>query len=326
LPVNQPQIRVTIGGTPVYGVVSAEVERVAFFAADRFSVAFSVEASGKSFDFFSAAGRQVATIEVALRDFGYVQLLTGQIDNIFCDVLRNRVMVSGRDLSAQLIDTEIAETFANHTSSQIAIDICGRHNLTPDVTATSTLVGQYYELDHARSGLSLGSRAGTAWNLLSWLAFMEGFSLSVFGTTLRFGPPVTNEPLLLCPLDCADMTIDTAACLPTKTIVKSWSPRNKTVTAEMAGGGSGATAMLVRPSLTGQQAALLAKNHLSTLQTHATVLTATLPGETSMTPGATITLYGTSSQFDQDYAIDVIRRTVDAERGYVQHIRAHALG
>jgi phage protein D len=325
LPINQPQIRVAIGGVPVSGVISAEVERVAFFAADRFTVSFSVDASGLTFDFFSSAGKQVATIDVALEEFGYVQLLTGQIDNIYCDLLQNKVTISGRDLSAQLIDTEIAETFANQTSSQIATRICERHNLTPNVTATSTLVGQYYELDHARSGLGLGSRSGTEWNLLAWLAQIEGFALSVFGTKLTFGVPPAGAPFRLSPQGCIDLSIDTAASLPGTTVVKSWSPRNKTVTTQTANRGLGTTATLIRPSLTSQQAALLARNHLSTLQTHGTVLLATLPGETSLSPGGTITLFGTDSSFDQNYAIDVIRRSVDAKCGYVQQIRAHAL-
>jgi len=135
LQVNQPEIRVAIGGVPVFGIISADVERVAFFAADRFSVTFSVDASGQTFSFFSGAGKQLATIDVALQEFGYVELLTGQIDNVYSDLLENKVTVSGRDLSAQLIDTEIAETFANQTSSQIATLICGRHQLTPNVTA-----------------------------------------------------------------------------------------------------------------------------------------------------------------------------------------------
>lgn len=325
LQVNQPQVRFTVSGVVVPGVLAVEIERVAFFAADRFSITVSVDASGFALGFFTGAGKQIVTIEVALAEFGYVNLLTGQIDNVYCDLLSGKVTLAGRDLSAQLIDSEIAETFANQTSGQIATAICARHQLTPNVTSTSTLVGQYYELDHARSALGLNSRGGTEWNLLSWLAQIEGFTLSVFGTTLTFGILPTVEPVLLTPRGCIDLVIDTAASLPVTTMVKSWSPRNKTVTTEMAGNGQGTVTTLIRPSLTSQQASKLAQNHLSTLQTHGTVLMATLPGETSLVPGGSITLAGSFLNFDQTYSIDVIRRTLDGERGFVEHIRAHAL-
>lgn len=323
--VSQPQIRVAIGGVAVFGAISAEVERVVFFAADRFSVTFSVDASGLALGFFSNSGKQVVTIEVTVQAFGYVELLTGQIDNIYCDLLHRTVTLAGRDLSAQLIDSEIAETFANQTSSQIATAICARHDLTPNVTATSTLVGQYYELDHARSALGLNSRGGTEWNLLSWLAQIEGFSVSVSGTTLTFGIPPNAEPLVLTPQMCISLVVDTAACLPTTTTVKSWSPRTKTMTTQTAGSGQGTVSTLIRPSLTSQQALKLAQSHLSTLQTHGTVLLVTMPGETSLLPGGSITLVGTGSEYDQTYVIDVIKRSIDSEHGFVEHIRAHAL-
>ncbi len=324
MPVNQPQIRVTIGGVPVPGVIAAEVESVAFFAADRFSVAFSLTASGMTFDDFAAEGGQVVTIEVSVREFGYVALLTGQVDNTVSDLLLKRVTVSGRDLSARLIDSEIAETFANQTSSQIASLLCSRHDLTAKVTKTSTLVGQYYELDHARSSLGVNSRGGTEWNLLSWLALLEGFSLSVTGTTLTFGVPALLGPFPLNVQSCIDLAIDVARSLPKTTIVKSWNARNKVTTTQSAGGG-GKTATLIRPGLSSQQASKLAENHLMTLQTHGTILTARFPGETSLVPGATISLDGTESHYDGTYAIDVITRSIDAERGFVQRIRAHAL-
>jgi phage protein D len=325
LQVNQPQIRVTIGGVAVAGVIAAEIERVAFFAADRFSVTFSVDVSGLQFDYFEFAGKQVTTIELALTAFGYVELLTGQIDNVYSDLLNREVTIAGRDLSAKLIDSEIAETFANQTSSQIATAICARHNFTPNVTPTSTLVGQYYELDHARSALGLYSRGGTEWNLLSWLAGLEGFTLSVFGTTLTFGILPDTAPFLLTLQDCIDLVVDTAASLPTTTIVKSWNSRDKRASTQMAGDGEGTVTTLIRPGLTSQQASTLARNHLATLQTHGTVLLATIPGETSLVPGGSMTLVGTASNYDQNYAIDVIKRSLDAERGFVEHIRAHAL-
>lgn len=326
MPVNQPQVRVTIDGDAVPGITAATIERVGYFAADRFSVTFALGAAVR-FDrnYFSAVGAKLLIVEVSDQLYGFTQLVTGQIDNIFDNIKSNLVTVTGRDLSARLIDTEISETFANQTSSQVASMICARHGLTANVTQTSTPVGQYYDLDHARSALGLNSRGGTEWNLLSWLAMIEGFSLSVFGTTLNFGMPPTTQPFRLTPQECLELSIDSLAALPKIATVKSWNTRGKTTVVQTAGSDAGPITTLIRPNLTSQQASKMAQNHLTVLNTHGTLLLATMPGELSLAPGATVSLFGTGSRYDQIYLVDTVCRTIGVARGFTQHVRAHAV-
>jgi phage protein D len=325
LQVNQPQVQVSIGGAAIPGAVSVEIEQVAYFAADRFAVVFAMGAAETGAAYFAALGAQTVVIEAALAPGGFVSLLTGQVDNIRLDMPRNIAILTGRDLSAGLIDTEIAETFANQTASQIAQAIAARHSLTPNVSATSTPVGQYYDLDHARSALGLNSRAGTEWNLLSWLALIEGFVLSVTGTTLNFGPVPPGTPLFLTPLDCMELILDSATAIPATATVKSWNTRSKTIVTQTAGTGQGLSTTLIRPNLTSQQAMNLADNHLAGLAQHGTIMVATMPGELTLVPGATINLSETNSAFDQTYMVDTIRRSIDSARGFTQIVRAHAV-
>ncbi len=322
LPVSQPQVRVSIGDAILAGAIALEVEQVAYFAACRFVVTMPL---GGDAAFYASLGLQTITISIAVNPSGYVELLTGQIDNIRIDLAETTATLSGRDLSARLTDTEISETFANQTASQIATTIAARHGLAPNVTATVTPVGQYYELDHARSALALHSRTGTEWNMLSLLAKTENFGLSVTGTTLNFGPVGAGVPVVLAPQSCISLELDIATTIPAATTVKSWNTRNKTVVMQSAGSDSGNSTTLIRPNLTSAQASNLAANHLSVLARHGTILRAKIPGETVLTPASPILLTGTNSSLDQTYAIDAIIRSIDGRNGFAETIHAHAL-
>ncbi len=326
MPVNQPQILVAIDGLPVPGATALDIESVAWFSADRFRVEFALGAAPRtSAAFFAALEAQTLTINVALGGAGFVNLLTGQIDNIRLDLKENIASLCGRDLSAQLIDTEIAETFANQTASQIASTIAVRHGLGANVTETGTPVGQYYELDHARSALGANARATTEWNLLTWLAQIENFSLSVVGTTLNFGPPVPPIPVFFTPQNFIALALDTATAIPAMAIVKSWNTRNKMANTQTAGSGAGISTTMIRPNLTPAQAQAIATNHLATLAQHTTILSGTMPGDLVLGPAAQILLGGTESALDQLYTVEAITRSLDARRGFTQTIRAHAV-
>jgi len=326
LPVSQPQVQVTAGGGLLPGVISVEIDHVGYFAAGRFRVVCAlggVQAAGAAT--FLSLGAAMVSISIGVTAAATANIFTGKIDNIRIDVLESTAMLTGRDLSGLLIDAEISETFANQTSSQIAEAIAGRHGLTANVTATQTKVGQYYDLDHARSALGLNSRAGTEWNLLCWLALIEGFSLSVTGMTLNFGPAAAGSSMSLTPADCIELSLDLSTAMPGTVTVKSWSSREKSVFQQTVGSGPGAVTTLIRPNLTVQQAASYAANHLSSLMRQTSMIALVMPGELTLLPGSIIALNATNSSFDQNFSIETIRRTMDARRGFTQAIRAYAV-
>ena len=325
MPVEQPALRVTIDGFAVPGATYLEVESLGYFSADRFRVGFAIGAAGvTSTAFFAVVQAQRIEIEVAVAPAGFATVLVGQIDNVRLDLQRNAATLSGRNLAALLIDAEISETFVNQTSAQIAATIAARHGLAPNVTATATPVGQYYEIDHARYGLGVNARATTEWNLLAWLAQIEGFSLSVTGTTLDFGPAAPAPIVFITPEALLNLTVDLATTIPSQAVVKSWNSRNKVVVTQIAGAATGLSTSVVRPNLTAAQAAAAAANHLAALGRHKTVLTATMPGELTLAPGTGIVLGGTGSALDQAYTIDSISRSIDCRSGFVQTVRAYA--
>ena len=321
MPVEQPQLLPSIGGVPVPGSIALEINSVAYFAADRFRIVFAIGAAPfTTTAYFSALGLQEITISASLDGLGYVTLLVGQIDNVRIDLLANTATLTGRDLSARLIDAEISETFANQTASQIATTVAARHQLTANVSATTTPVGQYYELDHARSALGLNSRMTTEWNLLSALAQIEDYGLSVVGNTLNFGPPPAVEVVPVTPENFILISLDIAAALPQMSTVQSWNCRNKNVVSGTQGSGAGTT--MIRPNLTAAQAQTMAMNHLATLSQHGTILTGTMPADLSLAPGMQLVLSGTYSLFDQSYVVQSISRRLQANSGFSQMIKA----
>jgi hypothetical protein len=128
----------------------------------------------------------------------------------------------------------------------------------------------------------------------------------------------------LTPQNCIALDFESSVAIPTMTNVKSWSARNKAVVSQTAGSGA-RTTTLIRPNLNNKQAESLAVNHLAGLQMHRTVLQAVMPGELALAPGSAVLVSQTNSGFDQTYLVDLVRRAVDAERGFTQIIRAHAV-
>jgi hypothetical protein len=324
LPVELPTLQITVGDMPVRGAVSVRIEQAAFFRAGRFAVSLAMGAPPLwGIADYARLSLQTLTISVATSGFGFLTLITGQIDNVVIDCAAQRATLSGRDLSARLIDTETAESFLNQTASDVAITIAGRHGLVADVVPTTAVIGQYYELDHARSALITHSRIGNEWDLLVWLAQAENYFVSVSGINLYFGPMPVISPVAIDVGDCLDVSIDIALALPNCAAVKSWNSRDKMAVTQVAGTGSSVTT-LVKPNLSSAQALDLATSHLAALAQHVTILDLKLPGELNLAPGGMIYLTGTGSALDQVYVIEEIVREIDVSHGFVETIRGYA--
>lgn len=320
---DTPQVRISVSGMPIPGLTEMEVTSLGYFEADRFFVSFAIGSGPFSgIGFFAGLGLQVLTIEAATGGLGFVTLLVGQIDNVQIRLADNLAVLTGRDLSCLLVDSQVSESFVNQTASQIATLIAQRHELIANVTQTSTPVGQYYELAHARVVLGRYARATTEWGLLVELAQAEGFDLSVSGTTLNFGPTAPGIALDVTPANFMDLSLDMAASLPTALTVKSWNIRNKAVSS--ADAGSGAARVMIRPNLTQTLASEMALAQLATLSRHAVVLEGRMPGDVALMPGMAIGLSGTGSVFDRDFRIAIVTRMLSARSGFTQMIRAYA--
>lgn len=327
------QLGCTINGLSITGGYFAEIYQSSYLTADRFSIGLVVGADPLlTTDYIANLGSEHIAIGLSIGTENTLTappmpLLSGLIDNIDIDFRNNIVVISGRDLSARLIDLEVQENFSNQTSSQIANLFATRCSLQSNITPTTTPVGQYYELTHSSTSLGLHSRAGTAWSLLAWLADRENFQLSVSGNILNFGPAVSPPTSLELNwgTDLISLTIDRATGLNAPVVtVHSWNTRSKSAVSASVGSGALKT-VLVRPNLSADLVGKIARQAQAAQAAHEILISAEMPGETILAPGMTINLSGTSSSYDRAYNIVELIRRIDLRSGFSQNFKAQAI-
>jgi hypothetical protein len=325
LPAKTPQVRVTINGVVVPGVIALTVDMVGHYAANRFCVTFAIGTSPfyGYLDFLSFGNASI-TIEVETEPFSYSTLLIGVVDNTSVDLIKCTAILTGRDLAAALIETEVTETYVNLTASQVAQNIAEKHDLVPNISSTEELIGQYYELDHARSILGLNSRSMTEWNLLTDLAILEDYILYIDNDTLYFGAWPAQQQALFTVDDFSELKIDDSGALPASTTVSSWNTKLKAVTSATTGGGVGRT--IVRPNLSLSQATSIAQTQLNAAARHKRVLRAVMPGDLVIRPGFGFTLVDTALGEDQPYIVTSVVKLIGTAHGFVQKVVAYAAG
>lgn len=351
--VRSPRIRLLANNNVIRGAIKMEVVSNNHYSASRMSgdISLSADATYGLAWWASQADImldcQMAISQTNAATPAWQSICTGRVDHLqFDDIGTMCVRFDGRDRTADLIDAKTQETFANQTSSQIATTLAGRHGLTADVTATTTTVGQYYELEHDRITHDNFSHQTTEWDLLTNLAQEEDFDVWVTGTTLHFKPKddstvktysVNYSPACagnaVPTLDVETVSMERSLTLANdiEVVVKTTNLRNgvayiktaKGVHTKSVGATNSTTQKYVflKPGLTPDQALKYAQQKLSELSRHERVLNIMMPGELTWTARDKVQLIGTNSAFDQVYYIDEITREMDFEGGFTQHVR-----
>lgn len=275
------------------------------------------------------------------KSVAWTSVLQGRIDTITSiDLDAGLMMIEGRDYTADLIETKTVEAFVNRTSSEIATELAGRHGLTADVVATTTPVGQYYQLEHDRVELDEISRTTTEWDLLVYLAKHEQYDVWVSGRTLHFRPKVKQDdadPFVVewssNPNASNTMRLQLCRALTiakgVKVTVKSWNPKTKqsfTKTVQSQGTKLATNVepqqyVLTVPGKTEEEALRMANAHLAEISKHERRVTAVMPGNAELTPRDIVEVRGTGTTWDQRYFIDEIDRDISFDGGFVMTIK-----
>jgi len=301
------------------GVLSAEVDSNNHFAADRFRVRFV--GSVVAMDLLHVPGGEIE-IEIGL-DGQWLSCIVGLIDTVSFDPVLGTVDVEGRDLSAQLIETQTDETFANRTSSEIATLFGARHGLLVAADPTTTPIGRYYQSEHDRVTLSQFGKTSTEWDLLAFLAIREGFDLYMIGRVLRFGLPLLTGALEIQLGDCTSLHLGHAVGLarPVDVSVKSWNSRTGDAVMGHAlslGIGPVWQRKITRPNLSNADAQQQALRVIGDLKRHEWTAAVTMPGELGLTARSVVLIAQTKSQWDRLYSVGQISRRIDVKRGFMQ--------
>lgn len=338
---RRPTSRILLNDCMLLGLVETEVTTHSHLCADRFDAKIAL-GMGDPYDaafWASQAGVQVEIL-MSLDAVSFNSMITGVVDTAVIDPIGGSLRITGRDLSARLIEAHTQTTFSNQTSSEIATTIAQRHGLNPNITPTDTLVGRYYQSEHDRIMLDQYSSTTTDWDLLASLARHEGFMLSVTGATLNFGPPPPSVPIpyTLTPADCISLILERHLSLAgeVEVIVKSWNSYQKNAfvqtvqsssqdSSEAGGNIPSRRYVYVYPNLTPTQALNFAQEKLTELTAHERTIEALLPGELQLTAASMLALSGTGTEFDQVYQIESISRRMHSKGGFTQLIRAQTM-
>jgi phage protein D len=348
-----PRSLVKVNGAGLPGVVSWECDNNANYQADTFKVTFAAGAlpTAQNAAWLTAQGdlsveilagfpaNPAAPTANELQSF-----IIGRVDDMMFDPLQNTIELSGRDYTSQLIDAKTTEVFKNQTTTEIVATLAARHNMTPNAAPSTTLVGSYYEIDHARL-----TDEHTEWDLLTWLAHQAQCSVWVSGTTLNFQPlpdpsssdtyviqwtPTTPPQANLIDLKFArNLTLTKDVTV----IVRSWNSKQKkgfSVTAKAAHTKNkvlrnttiayGQPQVFTRsfPALTQQQALLKAQSILASISQHEMRLDASLPGDNLLSTRMLVTVQGTGTPFDQVYYPESVIRSMSVSDGYRMQLSA----
>ena len=306
------------------------------FTADSFRVTLASQVNPPSY--WATGAYDQISISVGFENQAAFPLITGQVDDIDYDLTARTIVLSGRDLSAPLIDTKTAEKFQNQTSSQIAQTLALRHGLDSTVQATTTQAGTYYSIDH-----TVLTQEQTEWDLLVFLAEQEGFDVWVSGNTLYFQPsPVpTSTPYLIEWSEPGDGTVQSNATFlklgRSETLAKDIEVRvlsfnqkgqesvygvAKAFGAKSVRKGKAQLYTFRRPNLTKDQAQKLAESLLADLTRHEMKLDASLPGDNILSTRTLVQLVGTGTAWDQLYYPDSVTRRLSFTEGYRMEVRA----
>lgn len=330
-----------------YLLLEMDVTNNRFFEADRFRCELAYVEDDEKFGraFWDTASR----IDIEFfAGFGVdeppsTSLLSGRVDEVQIDLENRTVSLSGRDYTADLIETRLAEKYPNKKSSEIAVILAGMAGLTPEVTETSRLAGTYYRAEHAQL-----ADETTAWTLLTYLAEREGFDAYVMGRKLYFGPP--PDPITASRWTLNYQSPHEAAAMPfapvmrlrlTKSLtvsrdiavnVISWNSarkhsltgtsRSRLPTRGASGRFQSAVAYVFRvPNLTQDQADALARQLALTITKDLRSFEVDMPGETEPDIRTVVTIKGTGTTFDTEYHLDEITRRMSQGTGFTMHLR-----
>ena len=345
---RRPRCRLVVSGSVINGCHSLEVSTSNFAQAGSFFVQVAEDTRTRS------AGAQWSdgdVIDVSIQ-VGFIppglpegaadwqELICGRVDRLRLDPVTGTTTLEGRDYAARLLDLPVSENFLNCTSSEVATQLAQRSGLSASVDQTSSIIGQYYQIEHARVALSRFSKFSTGWDLLSYLAQIEGFDLWVKGSELFFQSASSggNEVRTIDfqspgrysaspSLNLSNLTLERSLALAggAPISVMSWNSRQRKRVSAQSGGGSSSPSnsiKVVRPNLLQDTAQNLADGIYGQTLGHERRLIATMPGDVTLSPRDKIRLVGVGSSWDGDYRVDNVDREMTLAGGFVQRFTA----
>lgn len=348
---RRPRGVVRVNGKPI-SFITAEVTNKNHFTADTFrldlepwkqpeNMGLSYWADAVDVQIEILVGTLAPGDDVGAQPGNLSSLFLGQVDDVEMDLAAGTLTITGRDLSARMIDTKTTQKWPDHTSSWIAQQIAQQNGLTPQVTETSTPVGQFYD-----DGYVAVTRSIPEWDLLKFLAEQEGFDCYVTGQTLYFGPPQADNdqnPIQIQVVQSGAAGIITmngtylrlrrsltlakdigvtvlSHSVKTGKAVKAVATRAGSTSTGSSSSSSAAekkqSYVIRRPNLTAEQAQALANSILSDITKFERTFEVELAGDQTINVRRMVQISGTQTSFDQKYYLQTVTHHVGFQGGY----------
>lgn len=345
--VRQPRANVMIDGSPVNWITWETDSTGGRSDASTFRVVLPIGGTSATLplSYFVSAQQIMVTILATpsnnstsgLSSSGMDTLITGEVDHLSYEPDKATLTLTGRDLSAKLMDKKTSLKYQNQKASDIVTKLAGNAGLTPVVSSTQQKSGKYYQIDHARL-----TNQTSDWDLLQYLAREENMVTYVKGNNLHFEPQgtgpqtpyvidltspgySTTDPVGQSNAVEIELTRNFVIGKGAKVGVHSWNFKGKkkiSSTATAKGNGTPLNFNYTYPNLSTEQAQTRAKSKLHDITQHEFTINIHMPADNILAPQIPVQVIGTQSEFDQIYYVKSVRREMAWNQGYVMHFEA----
>ncbi len=330
-----PRFRALVGGAVINGLKSVEIDSNNYGRGDSFHFDAVPDVGSHWFDPPDNAAPVDVLIQGAMLSgpaataTGWTTIVQGGADSVDWDPIRRTVSIQGRDYSSKLIELSTGvDVYLNRVSSDVISDLATRAGLKCDADRTSTIVGQYYQIEHKRHGLASHSKQTTAWDLMMRLARIERYDLWVTGTTVSFKRQLSNtDPAWLLPISLGgdvpvspvwNLRLGKQAGLTREVRVEvlSWDSRQRRATvgkfppagSVLKAAASAQTYTFVLPNLTQDRVNAEAAAYYNEIKCHQRTITWEQTGNMLLQPRQRVAISGAGLNWDGIYRIDSVHR------------------
>lgn len=341
--VRQPRGVIKVNDEVMSGWIEWEVDNNTFYQADTFRAVFAVsllpenrgadwwalqtEISVEVLSGFPADAENYSAAELNSKIYGYA-------DEVVFNPVTRTIEVTGRDMTARLIDKITTKKWQRLSASTIAQQIAADSGLKYIGVTTTGEVGKYYDIEHVTLSDQLSE-----WDLLTWLAGMYQLVVYVAGRELHFEKPATKDDSAYV-LDWQPPSVEVgnhsfngknisfsrnlAISKGVKVVVNSFNQRTGKVSATYPKKPAAKAQQYVRryANLTNEQALQKAQELYKDIVKHELRLSAELPADEFLSVRNIITVSGTGTDFDQLYYPESIKRRMNMDEGYSMSVSA----
>ncbi|KON63813.1 phage late control protein D [Komagataeibacter europaeus] len=360
---RMPRARVLVGGVEraETGLEQFTLSRTRYSRADTLDMTLAVDrtripSGGAWFDLQPAGqGETLPDIDITLqmRDAAqdgaqWVTMFRGIVDHVGLSPAATTVQVQCRDYLAKLLDMRVRDGWMNMTGADVVRAMVTAAGLTPDVTLTDAMVGQFWQVEHKRAAAAAHSRFQTAFDLACYVATGAGCDLYADGATIVCAPYPTATTANTHVLDYADTGPDSPIAMGAHGLhfardyqvgrgvvvhVMSWDSRQRsrvdyywsaTGGATTPGGGTGTLHSFAMPGARLDDLKRIARQKYNQITAHARTVTGTIPGCVTLAPRDFMRLTGTGTTWDGTLDVDAVTSSFSWQGGFSQQVTLRA--